>query len=503
MNTIACIYFEGNDSKVALFKKDNGEIKFVKGTSIDTSLAFAEQKLRTQENKSKKLDSATDFEVLTDELTSYNRTYLQKLNEFFSGEDLSKCGFIPILTEPAIYFQKVNDQKDLANLNITQNGKIETVIDFIDLADNGKLAVYVSGQTTYLTAIDLLARMNNRKFLKIEAVKSAEISLASFVIRKVHPKPDKMMLLLYVGKEYSKVIFIKGNKIHHIGSTLSVGKNSFNAHNVIVSKILLEMEHAGVNNVNNIAITGEDNSEDLISLMKESYPDTRITFLKSNLIDAKKIDSLSIASAYMVPAAVAEEYFDQIENKTKGINLLPSYVKEQQKNIQLGWYGFLLIALIILSISFFAYTINTNYVRANVMDNEIRRLIFIQQQSSEDVAKIKRYERKIQNVDQTRMLMEKLSTGTGVISNQMEKLTTFVKAKDSLWISNLAYDQLHNLKIAGFTLSRPLVRHLSDSYDLSTLQSIIFDPIKNMRSFKFSIDAGKIVKGSLENEPKN
>jgi hypothetical protein len=237
MNTIACIYFEGNDSKVALFKKDNDVITFVKGTSIDTSLAFAEQKLRTQENKSKKADGAADFEILTDELTSYNRTYLQKLNEFFYGEDLSKCGFIPILTEPAIYFQKVSDQKDLANLNITQNGKIETIIDFIDLADNGKLAVYPSGQTTYLAVIDSLARMNNRKFLKIEAVKSADISLASFVIRKVHPKPDKMMLLLYVGKEYSKVIFIKGNKIHHIGSTLSVGKNSFNAHNVIVSKI--------------------------------------------------------------------------------------------------------------------------------------------------------------------------------------------------------------------------------------------------------------------------
>jgi Tfp pilus assembly protein PilN len=205
----------------------------------------------------------------------------------------------------------------------------------------------------------------------------------------------------------------------------------------------------------------------------------------------------------MIPAAVAEEYFYHIENKTKGINLLPSYVKEQQKNIQLGWYGFLLIALIILSISFFAYTINTNYVQANIMDNEITRLTFIQQQNREDVEKIKRYEGKIQNVDQTRAMMEMLSLGTGVISNQMEKLTNIVKAKDSLWISNLAYDQLQNLKIEGYTLSRPLVRQLSDSYKLSTLQSIIFDPVKDMRSFKFSIDAGRIVEGSLENEPKN
>jgi hypothetical protein len=263
------------------------------------------------------------------------------------------------------------------------------------------------------------------------------------------------------------------------------------------------MERAGVNNVNNIVITGEDNSEGLISSMKESYPNSKISFLNSKLINPKNIDSLSIPAAYMIPLAVAEEYFDQIENKTKGINLLPSYIKEQQKNIQLGWYGFILIALIILSISFFAYNINMNIVNANMMDNEIRRLTLIQQQNSEDVEKIKRYERKIQNVDQTRAVLEKLSNGTGVLNNQMEKLANFAKEKDSLWMSNLAYDNLQNLKIEGYTLSRLLVRQLSDSYNLSTLQSIIFDPVKNMRSFKFSIDAGKIVKGSLDNESKN
>jgi Tfp pilus assembly protein PilN len=311
------------------------------------------------------------------------------------------------------------------------------------------------------------------------------------------------MLLLYVGKEYSKVIFIKGDKIHHIGSTLSVGKNSFNAHNVISSKILLEMEHAGVNKVDNILITGEDSSNDLISAMKESYPNSKVSFLKPKQINAKKIDSLSTPGAFTIPLAVAEEYFDQIENNIKGVNLLPSYVKEQQKKIQLGWYGYILVALIILSIAFFAYTINRNFINASVMDSEIARLTIIQQQNSEDVDKIKRYEKKIQNVDQTRLLMENLSSGTGVISNQMEKLSNFTEKKDSLWMSNLRFNQTQNLKLEGYTLSRPLVRQLSDSYNLSTLQNIIFDPIKDMRSFKFSIDAGKIVKGTLENEPKN
>jgi hypothetical protein len=501
MNTIACIYFEGNDSKVALFKKNDGVLEFVKGTSIDTSLAFANQKVGSQ--RSKIIDQSTSLEVLIDEAASYNQTYLRKLNEFFKGEDLSKCGFIPILTEPAIYLQKVTDQKDLANLNISQNGKIETILDFVDLADQTKLAVYPSGQTNYLSAIDSLARMNNKRFLRIEAVKCAEISLAMYIARTLHLKQNKTVLLLYIGKEYSKVIFIKGNQIHHIGATLSVGKNSFNAHNVISSKILLEMEHAGVTNVDNILITGEDKSEGLLTTMKDTYPDTKISFLKPKQISTEKIDSLSTPSSFTIPLAVADEYFYQIENKTEGINLLPSYVKEQQKKIQLGWYGYLLLGLSILSIAFFAYKINSNFVSEKVMENEINRLTLIQQQNREDVQKIKQYENKIKNVDQTKLLLDNLSSGAGVITRQMEKLSKFTKEKDSLWISNLTYGQVQDLKIEGYTLSRPLVRLLSDSYDLATLQNIVFDPIKEMRSFKFLIDAGKIVKGSTQNESKD
>jgi hypothetical protein len=137
------------------------------------------------------------------------------------------------------------------------------------------------------------------------------------------------------------------------------------------------------------------------------------------------------------------------------------------------------------------------------MESEISRLTLIQQQNREDVQKIKQYENKIQNVDATRMLLDNLSTGTGVMTSQMEKLSKFTQAKDSLWLSNLTYGQAQNLKLEGYTLSRPIVRLLSDSYDFATLQNIIFDPIKEMRSFKFLIDAGKIVKGNMNNEQKN
>jgi hypothetical protein len=44
MNKVACIYFEGNDSKITLFQKVNNELVLIKGESVDSSLAFEDQK---------------------------------------------------------------------------------------------------------------------------------------------------------------------------------------------------------------------------------------------------------------------------------------------------------------------------------------------------------------------------------------------------------------------------------------------------------------------------
>jgi hypothetical protein len=503
MSSVACIYFEGNDSKIALFRKEDGILKLVKGDSLDTSLAFADKKSEMKNQEAAKKNELFGIDIISDDVSSFNRSYLQKLNEFFVGEDISKCKFIPIITEPAVYHQKIRDSKDLAHLNITPNGKIDTIIDFVDLADGNKLAVYPTGQSNYLVAIDSLARMNNKKYLKIESVKCAEISLAAFIAKRIQTKTDEISLVTYVGKEYSKIIFLKGNRLHHIGSTLPVGKNSFNSHRVLVSKILLEMEHAGVNNVRRFIITGEDDSEDLKLKIKETFSDAAISFFKVKDIDVGNLDSFNPISNFIIPIAAAEEYFDQIENNTKGINLLPSYVKDQQKPFHLGWHGYLLLILTLLSLGYFSYTMYSNSVLSQMMQKDINRLVVIQQQNREVVETIRSYENKIQNVGQTKIVLDQLSAGTGILSHQMSKLSSFTKDKENVWIRHLSFKNQSNLKLEGYTLDRTVARKLSDSYNTALLESVTFDPIRDTRYFKFSIASASLEKGRSENASEN
>ena len=504
MNKIACIYFEGNDSKVAIFEQENNTLRMLKAESIDTSLAFSEQKAGAinKSNGSNKQKDSYQYNFVAEESTAFNRNFLQKLNEFFLGEDLSKCKFIPVLSEPAVYFQKVNDEKDLASLNINSKGKIETTIDFVQLYDDSKLAVYPSGQSNYLQAIDSLAKMNNRKFFKIPTVKSAEISLASYIARKRKPGEEETTLILYVGKEYSKLIFLRGDKLFHIGSTLSVGKNSFNAHNVIVSKILLEMEHGAVSSIENIIICGEDETEDLLTIVGEAYPKAKVIFQDIESIDIQGVDSFSTESSFIIPAAVAEEYFAELNKQLEGINLLPNYIKEEQKFIQLGWQGYLMVALIILSAVFFINKTFSNIVSSNEKDTEISKLLLIQAQNKAIVDKIKSYENKIQNVDQTKTVLNQLSSGTGILSTQMKKLSNFANGKRNMWMNELTMDKQKDLKLGGFTFSRIIVKELSDSYKGAILQNIVYEPLRDTRTFKFLINAGNLMGGKPDEEKK-
>jgi hypothetical protein len=496
MNKVACMYFEGNDSKIALFQKVNNELVLLKGESVESSLAFAEQKTTVVGKSSggHSLKEIYNYDFVSED-AAFNRSYLQKLNEFFLGEDLSQIKFIPILAEPAVYFQKVHNDKELATLKISTNGKIETAIGFVDLFDNTKLAVYSSGKSNYLQAIDSLARLNNRKFLKIPSVKSAEISLSSYILRKRTFGENENSLIIYVGKEYSKLIFLKGNKLHHIGGTVSVGKNSFNSHNVIASKILFEMENGLVSNIDNIIICGEDNSEELLSVINEAYPLADIKLQNIESVEIRELDSFSTTSSFIIPAAVAQEYFDEIDKKFTGLNLLPSYIKEEQKVINLQWHGYLMILLILFSAGFFLTKIYSNNQELAAKNNEISKFNAVEEQNRDAVEQIRSYENKIANVGQTKAVLNQLSGGTGILSHQLKKIANFISQDRIIWISSINMDEKKDLVLSGYTFSRRRVKDLADSYNSSILENIIYEPLRDTRAFKFKIDAGIIPAG--------
>lgn len=486
MKKLACIFFEGSDSKIVTFSKEKDKYKLLKARSIESSQAFTLKKPSPSAGPNSEL---MYYDQISEEMLAYNNSYLQKVRDFFGGENLDNYEFIPILTEPGLHFQKIKSESDLSSLNLSpKNRKKNKTLDFINLSDNSKVAVYPSGQMNYLQAIDSLAKLSGKRNLKIAKVKCAEASLVNYIADKNKLDEKDNSLIIYFGKEYTKLLFMKGKQLLHIGSTLSVGSHSARINHVVVSKILFEREHASLISPNKIIICGEKINDEFSSLLSDSYPDAKISFLREKSDDTKikNVDPITWSS-FTVPVAVAAEYLSETQNKYKGIDLLPPYIREQQKSFQLAWHGTTLLVALFAAVMFLTFQIYLNEFNLKKMDSEINSLILIKKQNQEIVDRIANLNSKIDNSAQTKLFLDKISSGSGLWGKNMEKLSDFANERRNIWIQNIKIDKTNPMIISGFSTSRWVLPELKRSYINSSLEFLHYEPMRERNTYEFNL----------------
>ena len=108
------------------------------------------------------------------------------------------------------------------------------------------------------------AAKNGKRYYNVPTVKSSDLSLAYYVAKKKKFFPDDHSLIVYIGKEYSKLIFLQGRRLKHLGTTLDIGVSNLHTYDVYFSKILIEMENGGIPALENIIVCGEEGSENII-----------------------------------------------------------------------------------------------------------------------------------------------------------------------------------------------------------------------------------------------
>ena len=95
MKKLACIYFEGSDSKIVTFSKEKGTYKLLKARSIESSQAFTLKKPSPSAGPNSEL---MYYDQISEEMLAYNNSYLQKVRDFFAGENLSASFSVSVFT---------------------------------------------------------------------------------------------------------------------------------------------------------------------------------------------------------------------------------------------------------------------------------------------------------------------------------------------------------------------------------------------------------------------
>ncbi|MBE0538236.1 MAG: hypothetical protein IH620_00875 [Ignavibacterium sp.] len=503
MKTIACIYCEGNDTKLAVISQDKtgSRLRVDSTASVDVlsnkanlqptagfSLEGEGLELEGVDSKSSSLASDIDASSLS------------SMGAALKGVNLNKLEFIPALTEPAIYYHPYDGKRDLKGgklideiISDIRSSKGVSVdkesVDYIELADGSLLSAFIDGPVACVNLTDNLAGYFGKKFFKVPTIKSADTALAYYVAKRKKFFPDDQSLVVYIGKEYSKLIFLQGRKLKHIGTTLDIGTTNLHTYDVYFSKILLEMENGGITSLDNIIVCGEDDSENLILSFYGTFPEANVSRLEFDDLDISQVDedSKTKFSSYSVPVAVATEFFDEAAKETKGINLLPKYISEEQKLFQFSWHSFAVMPLLFIAAFLFTLKAMQNSKEITRLDSEIKQKQMIIRQNQETLSKISELEGKISSFGQTQAILDSAAAGTGVWKEVLKDVAAFCGSKQNIWISSIVRENTNAIKIEGYSLSKYSTTEMAYSLEGSRLNSVMNEALREKNAYKYNL----------------
>jgi len=224
MKQIITLFCEGSEAKIAYFEKVKDSVKIVRVAAVPLSKAL---------NSAADMDKAPVFEG--DELSSeisldkdtesnisiYDSSDVGMIGNALRGINIKKVEFIPIVTEPILNFHPYEGQTDSRHDKTIENIKKDiqavkgisvasNMIDFVELKNKSLMGVFLEGDIPCIHLVNLLASHYRRRYLKIAGIKAAELSLAYYVSKSTKFFPEDFSLIIYIGKEYNKLLFLEG-----------------------------------------------------------------------------------------------------------------------------------------------------------------------------------------------------------------------------------------------------------------------------------------------------
>jgi hypothetical protein len=504
MKPLVCIYCEGNDTKLAVVakEKDNAKIKILRTASV--SILPSSTDLEADATGFSVEGDSLDIEGI-DETASIegdlDSSSLSEINEALKDLNLSNYSFVPALTEPAIYYHQfegqrppnagklkqeiVNEILDTKNINVDKGS-----LDHIEMADKSLLSVFIVGEVACINLINTIAQQHKKRHFKIPTIKSSDLSLAYYVAKRKKFFPDDNSLVVYIGKEYSKLIFLQGRRLKHIGTTLDIGTQNLHTYDVYFSKILLEMENGGISSLDNIVVCGEDDSENLILSFYGTFPEANVSRLVFDDLDLSELDEETRAefSAFTIPVSVATDYYDEQQQEHYGINILPKYVKEEQKVVQFGWHSYIMLPLLFLVAFLITQQVLNNNKKIKELNDDITQKTILMRQNQEVLGKIAGIEGKISSFDQTQAILDSATAGTGVWKEVIRDISNFCGQKKSLWISRITRGEGDGVIAEGYSLQRNVLTDFAYSIESATLKSMFYEMLRERSAYKFNLN---------------
>ncbi len=436
---------------------------------------------------------------------SENQSNSSVLLGLLSAYPVSAYQLVYSISEPSVYYQTFEDSfglkgSKLKNKLVDELSAIRATkptidsVDYIQAAEGQILSVIREDGLSLIDLIESIRDFLGKRVPRVSFIETSDISLMNMVRGNYELGESEISIIVYIGTEFSRLIFMKGEKFFHFAPVISEGKLTPNIENTIYSRILLEQDSAGIMRIDRVFLAGESHKIELKQFLAPQFAESPIEYITTSALDTTEFTESPDAtvSEYAIPISAAMRLLEPKNPHYYAVDLLPTSVREGQKTFKLAWHGYVLMVLIFASTLFFTS-------RYAVKNEEVKKAGSELKKRQEKLAENQRLQFLQDSLtSQNQQYISALAVYDSVVPNYNRwskvfyHLTNSVEEVNSIWIKEMNSRPEGVIDMTGYSVYRPRIPRIANMFEKATLQSVEMENIRGKDVYKFSLLIKKI-----------
>ncbi len=356
------------------------------------------------------------------------------------------------------------------------------------LGDGRLMTIIRESEVNVINSLQYLQRENRRVLPKITFVESAETALVNLVNANYFFDAEDYTIIVYLGNEYSRLIFMKGHEIYNISYIIGAGLDSENITHTIYSRILLEQDNLNLPQVQNIILTGEAYQVHLKEFLQEKLPQNiQIDYLQ--LQDLEVYDEELNVSKYAVAIGSAWRTARNKDRYNYQVNLLPHTFRESQKRFKLGFIGWLLL----FSLPAVSFLTTVKVIEQQKQLTEVmaqRKAVEQELAYLKDIdSKLAQKKKVLENYQKAFGVVDEMSVGIERWNKFLYKLSKNQDRIGRIWLTEITPGTDNNVTLKGYSVYKDRIPLLSNAMSDGDLKSVLVQSIRERTVYQFEMNS--------------
>lgn len=413
----------------------------------------------------------------------------------------SKYSLTYSIAEPAIYYHVLESDMGLKGKKLKEHvlGELRNIrsfqpahdaVDAIRTEEGNLLCIIREDGLSLINSLENIKTFIGRRLPRIPAIDSADVSLMNLVRLNYDLQPNEVSVVVYVGSEFTRLIFMRGNQFFQFAPILGEGYDSPNLQNTVYSRLLLEQDNLGIPRISKIILAGESRRINFKEFLTQQLPDQDVDYLLAPQLDSSPLpaEQQEAISEYAVAIGAAWKVLQPTNPRVYNVNLLPDIIREGQRVFKLAWHGVVLLLLLFASTFFFTYSI----VQKNKSIADLEELL---ERKRSQLAENETIQNSINGLQeqigryQTSLaLYDTLVPGSERWSTAFTQLSHGVEDLNSIWLTDFSTSPEGPIAMNGYTVYRTRIPRIATLFDNSVLREVNVQAIREQTVYRYRIE---------------